>query len=85
MSRSCLCLVLSRAAWCTPTQELMVRDAAFNVIDDFNHQRVHIEVDTSINSARLVRIFKQIKRDHGLPKAIRTDNGPEFLGEASKQ
>ena len=56
-----------------------------NVIDDFNRQSVHIEIDTSINSARLVRIFEQIKRDQGLAKIIRTDNGPEFLGEAFKQ
>ena len=43
------------------------RFRTFNVIDDFNGQSVHIEVDTSINSARLVRVFEQIKRDHGLP------------------
>ena len=55
------------------------------MIDDFNRQSVHIAVDTSINSARLVRVLEQIKRDHGLPKVIRTDNGPEFLGEAFKQ
>ena len=51
----------------------------------FNRQSVHIEVDTAINAARLVRIFKQITRDHSLPKGIRTDNGPAFLGEAFKQ
>ena len=48
---------------------------AVNVIDDFNRQSVHIAVEPSINSARLVRVFEQIKRDHGLPKVIRTDNG----------
>jgi putative transposase len=42
---------------------------------------LHIEVDTSITSARLVRIFEQVKRDHGLPQVIRSDNSPEFLGE----
>ena len=57
----------------------------FNVIDDFNRQRVHIEVDTSINSARLVRVFEQIKRDPGQARVVRTDNGPAFLGEAFKQ
>ena len=56
-----------------------------NVIDDFNRQSVHIAVDTSINASRLVRVFEQITRDHGLPKGIRTDNSPEFLGEAFKQ
>ena len=30
---------------------------------------------------RLIRVFEQLKRDHGLPQVLRTDNGPEFLGE----
>ena len=54
----------------------------FNVVDDFNREAVHIEVDTSITSARLVRVFERLRRDHGLPRILRTDNGPEFLGEA---
>lgn len=58
------------------------RFRTFNVVDDFNREALHIEVDTSITSARLVRIFEQLRRDHGLPQVLRTDNGPEFLGEA---
>ena len=58
------------------------RFRTFNVVDDFNREALHIEVDTSINSSRLVRIFEQLKRDHGLPQVMRSDNGPEFLGEA---
>jgi putative transposase len=58
----------------------------FNVVDDFNREALHIEVDTSITSARLVRIFEQLRRDHGsLSQVLRTDNGPEFLGEAFVQ
>ena len=57
------------------------RFRTFNVVDDFNREVLHIEVDTSINSARLVRIFEQLKDNHGLPQVLRTDNGPEFLGE----
>ena len=34
---------------------------------------------------RLVRIFEQLKADHGLPQVLRTDNAPEFLGEAFVQ
>ena len=61
------------------------RFRTFNVVDDFNRELLHIEVDTSITSARLVRIFEQLKRDHGLPQVLRTDNGPEFLGESFVQ
>ena len=62
------------------------RFRTFNVVDDFNREALHIEVDTSLTSLRLVRIFEQLRRDHGrLPQVLRTDNGPEFLGEAFVQ
>ena len=61
------------------------RFRTFNVVDDFNREALHIEVDTSINSSRLVRVFEQLKRDHGLPRVVRSDNGPEFLGEVFTQ
>lgn len=57
------------------------RFRTFNVTDDFNREALHIEIDTSISSARLVRIFVQLKTQRGLPQVLRTDNGPEFLGE----
>lgn len=44
-------------------------------------KRCTSKVDTSINSARLVRVFEQIRQNHGLPQVLRSDNGPEFLGE----
>lgn len=58
------------------------RFRTFNVVDDFNREALHIEVDTSITSLRLVRVFEQLRRERGLPQVLRTDNGPEFLGEA---
>ena len=42
-------------------------------------------IDTSITSLRLVRIFEQLRAERGLPQVLRTDNGPEFLGEAFTQ
>ena len=53
----------------------------FNVIDDCNRESLVIEVDTSLRSARLVRVFERLKETRGLPGVLRTDNGPEFLGE----
>lgn len=35
------------------------------VVDDFNRELSHIEVDTSISLVRLVRIFEQLQRDMG--------------------
>lgn len=58
------------------------RFRTFNVVDDCTRQAIHIEIDTSISSERLVRVFEAIGRQHGLPQVLRTDNGPEFLGEA---
>ena len=37
------------------------RFRTFNVVDDSNREAVHIEVDTSITSGRLVRVFEQLR------------------------
>lgn len=56
------------------------RFRTFNVVDDCNREAVHIEVDTSITSIRLKRIFQRLQIERGLPRVLRVDNGPEFLG-----
>jgi putative transposase len=61
------------------------RFRTFNVVDDFNREALHIEVDTSITSVRLIRIFERLRHERGLPQVLRTDNGPEFLVEAFAQ
>lgn len=50
-----------------------------NIIDDYKREALHMEIDTSIPSLRLIRILNQLKSYRGVPKAIRTDNGPEFI------
>ncbi len=59
-----------------------MRFRTFNVLDDFNREALAIEIDTSLTSERLVRIFEQLREQRGLPDMLRTDNGPEFLGAA---
>ncbi len=56
------------------------RFRTFNVLDDFNREILATEIDTSLTSHRLVRVFEQLQAERGLPKMLRTDNGPEFLG-----
>lgn len=50
--------------------------------DRFNCEAVHIEVDTSLASLRLVRVFERLRAERGLLNVLRTDDSPEFLGEA---
>lgn len=51
----------------------------FNVIDDFNREGLAIDVDFSLPSERVIRSLDQIIEWRGKPKAIRCDNGPEYI------
>ena len=51
----------------------------FNVLDDFNRQGLGIEADFSLPAERVIRSLEQIIEWRGLPKAIRCDNGPEYI------
>jgi putative transposase len=53
-----------------------------NIIDDFNREALHIEVDTSLPAARVIRVIEQVAAERGYPRAIRSDNGPEFIAQA---
>ena len=53
----------------------------FNVIDDFNREGLCIEVDFSLPSERVTRALDQVIEWRGKPKAIRCDNGPEYISD----
>lgn len=55
------------------------RFRTFNVLDDFNREILAIEIDTSLTSRRIIRVFERLKGQRGLPEVLRVDNGPEFL------
>jgi len=50
-----------------------------NVIDDYNREAMAIEAHLSIGSKLVTQILENIVHEKGLPKAIRVDNGPEFI------
>ena len=54
----------------------------FNVIDDFNREGLGIEVDFSLPAERVIRSLEQIIEWRGKPKALRCDNGPEYISAA---
>lgn len=51
----------------------------FNAIDDFSRESFSIEVDTSLPARRVIRSLERFVAERGIPKAIRCDNGPEFI------
>lgn len=53
-----------------------------NVVDDFTRECRAIEVDTSLCGERVVRTLDWLIAEHGKPKALLTDNGPEFTSRA---
>ncbi len=50
-----------------------------NILDEFNREALWIEVDTSIPSARVIRVLDMLALWRGYPKQLRSDNGPEFI------
>lgn len=57
----------------------------FNVIDDFNREGLAIEVDISLPAERVIRSLDQIIEWRGKPRAIRCDNGPEYISHILKK
>lgn len=52
-----------------------------NIVDDFTRECRAIEVDTSLSGRRLVRVLEGLCSDHGRPKALVMDNGPELTSK----
>lgn len=50
-----------------------------NVLDDFNHESLSIEADSSLPSLRVIRVLEKLLKQKGKPANIRVDNGPEFI------
>lgn len=54
------------------------RFRTLNIIDDYNREVIWIEVGLSIGAKHMTDLLEWIVKERGKPKAIRTDNGPEF-------
>lgn len=54
------------------------RFRTLNIIDDYNRESIWIEAGLSIGAMYVTDLLEWIVKERGKPKAIRTDNGPEF-------
>jgi len=55
------------------------------VVDDFTKEAIELVLDHSITGDYVTRALDQVVRFRGAPRALRTDQGPEFTGRALDQ
>lgn len=55
------------------------RFLTFNVVNDFNHEALAIEIELNIPTQRVVRVLDRIVENRGYPLKLRMDNGPELI------
>ena len=55
------------------------------IVDDFSKESIDIVIDHGISGLYVTRVLDRAARFRGLPRSIRTDQGPEFTGKALDQ
>ncbi len=57
----------------------------FIVIDDANREILHIEIDYSLKSQRVIWVLSHLCKRRSKPRQIRMDNGPEFIASITQE
>ena len=58
------------------------RIKCLTIVDDFTRECLDIAVDYGISGGYVARVLEAVGQFRGLPRAIRTDQGPEFTSRA---
>lgn len=52
---------------------------SLTVIDEYTREALAIDVAVSIRSSRVIEVLMRMISVHGAPRALKSDNGPEFV------
>jgi putative transposase len=52
------------------------------VVDEFTRESLAIDVAGTIRSQRVIEVLCRLMSERGMPKVLRSDNGPEFVSKA---
>jgi putative transposase len=52
------------------------------VVDEFTRECLAIDVSGSIRTNRVIEVLSKLILTHGVPRYLRSDNGPEFVSKA---
>jgi len=57
----------------------------FNLIDEYTRECLALEVERSMTASDVLDVLSQVMLIRGVPKHIRSDNGPEFVADAIRR
>lgn len=52
------------------------------VTDEWTHEALAIDVQGTLRSTRVIEVLSRLVSEHGAPRHLRSDNGPEFVSHA---
>jgi putative transposase len=52
------------------------------VVDEYTRECLAIDVSGAIRSSRVIEVLSRLMKTHGMPRYLRSDNGPEFVSKA---
>lgn len=52
------------------------------VVDEYTRECLAIDVSSAIRSKRVIEVLTRLMSIHGIPRYLRSDNGPEFVSKA---
>jgi len=57
----------------------------FSLVDEYTRECLALEVNRSMTAVDVIDVLAEVFRQRGVPKSIRSDNGPEFIAAAIRQ